>query len=211
MKSSHKRAGTVAALAAAAALATAAPARAEQVSFTDGADDAYRLPGWTGSPPAEQPPVPLLSDPKADILDVGFANLPSSKKSRNSRSYTATMTVSGPADAGYEYFVAGRFGSDCILFHSLRPGTTSSANAFCGSGETLRLIGRISGSAVTLTGTTLSATYTYTAGELPPELGADPQLGPLEAYTCVSGLYAGGCRLGDRLDFARTVLATFTI
>lgn len=198
-------------LAAAAALATAPPARAEQVSFTDSAHDAYRLPGLTGSPPADQPPVPLLSDPHADILEVGLANLPSSKKHRSRQSYTATLRVTGPADDGYHYFVAGRFGSDCYLFHSLTPGTTSSANAFCGSGETLRFIGRIAGSAVTLSGTTLSATYTYTQGKLPPELSADPQLAPLEAFTCLRGVYASGCRLEDRLDYARTDLATFTI
>lgn len=211
MRSSNKKASAITLLAAAAWLVTAAPVGAQQVSFTDGADDAYRLPALTASPPAEQPPNPLLSDPKADILEVGLANLPSSKKERNRRSYTATLRVTGPADGGYHYFVAGRFGSDCYLFHSLTPGTTSYANAFCGSGETLRLIGRLSGSAVTVSGTTLSATYTYTAGKLPPELQGDPQLGPLEAYTCVRGLYENGCRLQDRLDYAVAELATFTI
>lgn len=192
-------------------IAMSLPAAAEEVTFSDGADDAYRIPGTTGWPPAAQPPSALLSDPSADILQAGFANVASTKESRNHRSYTATMTITGPTDASYSYVVAGEFGPDCQLYHPLTPGITSSARAFCGSGETRRLIGEISGSAVVLNGSTLSATYTYMTKKLPAELAADSQLGPLFAYTCVSGLEGRGCRPQEVLDVAESLTATFTI
>jgi hypothetical protein len=182
---------------------------AEEVTFSDGADDAYRVPGYPERPPASQRPSADLSDPSADILQAGFAN---AKGNANRRSYTATMTVTGPVDPAYSYVVYGEFGADCQLFHFLTPGIRSFANAFCGSGDTRRLIGRISGSPVVQNGTTLTASYTYMTKRLPPELAADTQLGPLAAFSCVSGLEGLGCHVQDQLDVAQSPLtATSTI
>lgn len=194
-----------------ATLTVTSPAWAEEVSFSDGADDAYRLPGTTGAPPPVQPPNALLSDPSADILGAGFATVTTSKGNPNLKSYSATMTITGPADPDYSYVVAGEFGPDCQLYHFLTPGITSSANAFCGSGETRRFIGRISGSAVVLNGSTLSATYTYMSKKLPSELATDTQLGPLFAFTCVSNLEGLGCQPQEVLDNALSPGDTFTI
>ena len=205
------RISAVAALLALATLTVASPAWAEEVTFSDGADDAYRVPGTTGSPPSAQPPNTLLSDPSADILEAGFATVTTSKANPNHKSYSATMSITGPADPDYSYVVAGEFGADCQLYHFLTPGITSFANAFCGSGESRRFIGRISGSAVVLNGTTLSATYTYMSKKLPSELAADTQLGPLFAYTCVSGLEGLGCQPQEVLDNALSPNGTFTI
>jgi hypothetical protein len=188
--------------------ATALPASAAQTSFTDGGNDAYRAPGVPLEPPPSQPPNPLLSDPKADILRVTFSNVTTSGANR--RSYTVSMSITGPADADYSYVAGGDFGAGCQLYHFLTPGITSKANAFCGSGDSRRLVDVISGSAVTLNGTTLSATYTYSVRKLSPELSADRTLGPLFAFTCVSGLEGLGCRPEEKLDTARSV-KTFAI
>lgn len=193
-----------------ATIATARPALATEVSFTDGAEDAYRVPGTVGSPPPAQPPSSLLSDPSADILEAGFANT-EGRSGPNHRSYSASMTITGPADGSYSYVVAGEFGPDCQLYHLLTPGTTSVANAFCGSGETRRFIGQIAGSAVTQSGNTLTATYTYIVKKLPAELRGDTELGPLFAFTCVSGLEGRGCRPEEVLDSATGLEKTFTI
>ena len=201
----------LAALLTLATLTVASPAWAEEVTFSDGADDAYRVPGTPGGPPSVQPPNALLSDPSADILEAGFATVVTTKGSPNHKSYSATMTITGPADPDYSYVVAGEFGPDCQLYHFLTPGITSFANAFCGSGETRRFIGRISGSAVVLNGTTLSATYTYMSKRHPSELAADTQLGPLFAFTCVSDLEGLGCQPQEVLDYARSPGGTFTI
>lgn len=187
-----------------ATLTVAPPAWAEEASFGDGADDAYRIPGYTGMPPAAQPPLALLSDPSADILEAGFATRASSNAYQ--KSYSVTMKITGPADESYKYVVAGEFGEDCDIFHLLTPGATSVANAFCDG--TSRFIGQIQGSAVVLNGTTLSATYTYTPKKLPAELAADRQLGPLYAYTCMRGLQ---CRSDEIIDWAYSADGTFTL
>lgn len=185
-------------------------ASASEVSFTDGAYDAYRMPGNTGTPPSFQPPNPLLSDPKADILEVSFASVTTRKGGSHRRSYSASMAIAGAADPGYSYVVTGRFGPDCQLYHFLKPGITSFANAFCGSGDTRRFVGQVSGSAVVLDGTRLSATYTYMPKHLPPELRADTELGGLFAYTCVSDAQTLACTTGEVLDYIFSD-QTFTI
>jgi hypothetical protein len=205
------RSALLAALLTIAAVATALPAWAGEVVFSDGADDAYRVPGSPSSPPSTQPPNAILSDPAADILTAGFANIATSKGSATQRSYSVTMTIKGKPDPSYSYVVAGAFGPDCQLYHPLTPGTTSRARAFCGSGETRRFIGDLTGSNVVLNGNTLTATITFMAKRLPAELSADTTLGPLFAYTCVSGLEGSGCRPEETLDFAQDSLATFTI
>ena len=187
-------------------LTIASPAWAEEVSFSDGAHDAYRIPGNNGMPLADQPPNPLLSDPGADILDVGLATVATSKGNAGRKSYSVTMSITGPADKGYNYVVAGKFGEDCDLFHFLTPGTTSVANAFCDG--TSRFIGQIVGSAVVANGTTLTATFTYMPKKLPAELAADTQLGPLYAYTCSTG---DECRSDQIIDWDEAPAATFTI
>ena len=202
----NQRTTALGVLLALATLILASPAWAGEASFNDGADDAYRIPGTTGLPPATQPPIAVLSDPSADILEVGFATATTAKGKPNQKSYSITMSITGPADASYNYVVAGEFGEDCDLFHFLTPGTTSVANAFCDG--TSRFIGRIVGSAVVLNGTTLSATYTYTPEKLPAELAADTQLGPLYAYTCMRGLE---CNSSEIIDWAHSPDGAFTI
>ncbi len=206
-----RRSVATAALLTIAGIVTALPASAEEVTFADGAQDAYRVPGNPDSPPSAQPPNAVLSDPKADILEAGLANVVAAQGGPNHRSYSATMTIAGTPDPGYSYVVAGQFGGDCQLYHLLTPATTSSARAFCGSGETRRFVGSIQGSAVALDGNTVTATYTYMTKKLPAELAADTQLGPLFAYTCVSGLEGRGCRPAEVLDLANAPFSTFTI
>ena len=194
------------ALLALATLTAASSAWAGEVSFSDSAQDAYRIPGNNGMPLSDQPPNPLLSDPSADILDVGLATAPTSKGNPNQKSYSVTMSITGPADENYNYVVAGEFGEDCDLFHFLTPGTTAVANAFCDG--TSRFVGRIVGSAVVSNGTMLTATFTYMPKKLPAELAADTQLGPLYAYTCMRGLE---CNSSEIIDWAHAPDATFTI
>ena len=199
------------ALAAMTVVAVAAPASAETSMFTDGSNDAYRAPGSEESPPSFQPEAPFLSDPTADITAAGFETVSVAKGSPKSRHYRATMTILGTPDPSYSYVVAGAFGDNCQLYHFLTPGITSFANAFCGPEGARRFLGQIKGTSVEVNGSTLSATYTYTPRQLPAELAADTTLGPLFAFTCVSGDEGLGCRTYEALDVARDPLKTFTI
>ena len=189
----------------------AAPASAETSTFTDGANDAYRVPGSEGSPPSFQPEAPLLSDPTADITAAGFETVSATKGSPKNRQYRASMTILGTPDPSYSYVVAGEFGDNCQLYHFLTPGITSFANAFCGPEGDRRFLGQIKGTVVQVNGSTLTATYTYSPRQLPAELAADTTLGPLFAFTCVSGDEGLGCRTYEALDVAQDLLKTFTI
>ena len=206
------RTALIAAIVTTAVTVIALPALAEETSFTDGEHDAYNLSGGDSAPPSAQPPNPLLSDPNADILEAGFATATPAQGGPNHSAYTASITIKELAEDGYNYVVAGNFGTDCQIYHFLTPGITSFANAFCGTGEERRFIGRISGSAVVQDGNTVTATYTYMSKKLPAELAADPELGGLFAFSCVGGTADIGCGVDKpELDVARDNLATFRI
>lgn len=187
--------------AAAAVTLSASPAGAATATLSDGADDAYRLttaPIW---PATNQPANPLLTDATADIRSATMTNVAAPRKQL--RAYTVSMTITGTPSTSYSYVVAGEFGDGCVLYHPVRPGITTRANAFCfPTGQPPRYLGRIEGSVVTLSGSTLTATFTYDPKQLPPELKADSSLSSLFAYTCVSGAEGLGCRPEEVLDVA---------
>lgn len=189
--------------------AGATPAAAATSSFTDGADDAYRLTSESVEPLAAQPANPVLSDPTADILSVTFTNVAAPRKQL--ASYTASMTITGTPSASYSYVAAGDFGDDCNIYHLLTPNNTARANAFCMIGGTYTFIGSISGSAVSVNGSTTTATFTFDPKRLPAQLKADRELGPLHAFTCVSGDEGRGCRSYEKLDVATGLTSSFTI
>ena len=183
------------------------------VTFPDNAGDAYRLLGpaplW---PPPDQPPVPALSDSKADMTEVSLATV---SRKPNQHIYSASMRVEGTPSPDYSYVVSGRFQQNCWIFHFLKPGTTAKANLFCDRDTdprtTLTYIGRLAGSAVTLEGNTLRAEYTVD-NSIPSELAADRVIRDLVAFTCVSGLEGWGCRPHEVLDTASPPAGTtFTI
>lgn len=189
---------------------TAAPASAATTTFTDGADDAYRLPEQPGWPISKQPPNPTLSDPTADILSVTLTNVASTRKQLVS--YSVSMTITGTPDAGYSYVVAGDFGSSCTLYHFLTPGYTARANAFCDINGQYTYIGYIDGGAITVNGSTTSAVFTYDPRRLPAQLKADRELSPVYGYSCVSGAGGRGCHSNEVLDVATGgLLSSFTI
>lgn len=201
---------TAAALAAAAAVVFVPPAAAVGgfASFTDGADDAYRVPAAPMAPPASQPPVPELSDPNLDIVEASFRTVTAR---RNSHSYEVTMTLVGAPSGANNYVVAGNFGEDCTAYYFLEPNRRTFANLFCydDAGESV-YIGSIPGSNVVTTDRTLSAVFSTTRWA-PAELKADPALRELFAYTCAStSADPLGCRAETKVDVARSD-ATFTV
>lgn len=186
-------------------VATASPAAAEREAFTDRADDAYRMPGSSGTPPAAQVPNPLLSDPQADILEARFATVKSRRADH--RSYSVTLNLAAVPDTRHAYVVAGRYGGECQLYHFITPKSEYRfANAFCGTDDDGRFsAGWISMGKVERTGTSLSATFTYKKGKLPPELRPERRLGPLFAYSCApQEEYRVSCTTDEVLDFALT-------
>jgi hypothetical protein len=156
------------------------------VFHTDQADDAYGQ---------DAPPNAALSQPAFDILRVDWG--PASYVSEGRRwGYSISIDLKGSARADGSYTSAGLFPSNdprpeegCQLFHSLVPGTTAFASAMCGSNETRREVGRLRGSAVTVTptaggGTRISATFDDR--DVPPELeAADRRLQDLYTWTCM--------------------------
>ncbi len=184
-------------------LAKPSQANGPAVTFTDGRDDAYG--GLSQFGVSEQPPIPALSDPSADIESVSFS-------AGRKYTYVVSMAIGGQVALDHNYVVAGQFGDDCVIYHFLDPTAPAKANAFCDtiSNGTVerRLIGKLSGSVVTNGGDRVSATF-Y-ARNLPAELAADRELSPLFAYTCVKGAEGRGCRPMEVLDVARSDQA-FTI
>ena len=183
--------------------AASASATTGSVTFQDNAGDAYRVLGpaplW---PQPDQPPVAALSDEQADMVEVSLSTV---TRKPNSHVYTASIRIEGTPSPDYSYVISGKFNQNCWIFHFLTPGITSKANLFCDRDTDptgpLEFIGRLSGSAVTLEGNTVTAEYTVD-NSIPPELAADRVIRDLVAFSCVSGLEGKGCRPAEVLDTA---------
>ena len=145
-----------------------------------------------------------------DIVRVGWA--PSSDGGeQRSEGYSTSITVAGEARDDGAYVSYGEFPSDvpgetCQLYHFLTPGTTASANAFCGFAETRRMVGQVQGSEVTSTstsdgGTVLIATFDDSA--LPRALAGARVLSRLSAFTCAQEPEGPFCGHVAFLDEAR--------
>lgn len=195
----------------------ARPAEAAATSeFMDTAGDAYRLGPVALAPHADPPPSEALSDASADILAGGFRTV-AVKGHRHT--YTVFLRIAGPPTADNNYYVAGDFGPDCEVFYFLEPGTTSKANAFCGTSdvqtEPSQLVGTMAGGAVSVESDdgrwTLSATYTFDGRRAPAALRASPVLGPLRAVTCAGTGDDWACRPEEKVDTGSGEAATFDL
>ena len=191
------RAARVLALAAAFLVTGATtPAAAEVAQIPDGPNDAYGA-GLVAAPPGNE----MFSDPTADILSGTFAT------GSAARSYSVSMEITGTPSPDYNYYVAGEFGSDCVLYHYLTPDRAAVANAFCKNGVEQVYVGSISGSRVEQRGSTLSATFKYHPARLPAELRVDPELRDLYAYTCLIEDGSRSCN-ANMIDWAEAPATT---
>lgn len=203
-------------LSGAAGAAPPEPAQAgDPVSYTDLADDAYRLTLPDGSSAPAGVPDAARSIAPLDVLQVDWAPAANAHKRKGS-GYVTSITVKGTASRDGSYVSYGHFtfgGDDCQLYHFLTPGITAFANAFCGTledGDRV-FVGRVSGSRVVATtttggGTVLSAVFDNS--RLPEELrAAGSTLHALAAFTCWQGDEGLGCRPYETQDAASSHLS----
>lgn len=177
----------------------AVPVVAETPQITDPADDAYRYPDSPLGQPALKPPNPLMSNEAADILSVTFAKA-SPRQPNHDAAYSVSVTVLGEPHPTYNYLVGGIFGDECYLIHFFKAGETRDALATCFDGDKSRHVGRISGSVVSIRGSTISANFSFRRFTLPGELKADPEL-DLYSMSCPVTSKSWGCN-DDVIDFA---------
>ncbi|HVE64844.1 MAG TPA: hypothetical protein VNB94_13725 [Mycobacteriales bacterium] len=187
----HRRIATVAVIAGAGALVLLAPAAAYAATpqVTDQQDDAYEdSPGL---------PNPLFSDPALDITAIEWA-----KSGRDN--FTVTMTIKGTPKTGVNYYPSAEVGDAHEVYWILNVGSTAFYNVFALDPATGKQTGQVSttyGSAVQVSGNTVSATFSAKRNRLPATLRDNPVLGPFGGLTCVA---PENCNGGRTYDIARS-------
>ena len=176
------------------------PATAAEPQITDAADDAYRYPDNPIGQPAEKPPVGPLSNPTADILSVTLAKA-APLNPNHDNGYSVSVAVKGTPHATYNYLVGGYFGEDCYLIAFLKAGETRPAMAYCGEGEATRTVASFEGSAVTVKGNTIAASYSFRRFTLPSQMKKNSKVEDLYAMSCPVTSKSWGCS-DDVIDWA---------
>lgn len=182
---------------------------AESPQITDMEADAYRYPATPLGQPGTKPPNPVMSNDAADMLSVTFSERPPRQPAHDS-GYSVSVTVSGAPHETYNYLVGARFGDaarECYVIHFLKAGEARDALVNCYEGEKVRTIGTITGSMVSIKGSTISASFSFRRVALPPALKADPALRQLYAMSCPVTSKAWGCN-DDVIDWGFANSAT---
>lgn len=184
---------------------TTSEAEPQVVTIADGRDDAYRDAGVRFLPPPGQAADAGRSDGVADLIDAEFRTV---ARVASTHTYRVTLRINKDADPTYNYWVGGKFGSDCDLFHSLGLGADPKGRVFCERAS--KFIGELTAVRVSgADGSTLAAEFSYDPQAAPSELSADPVLRRLYAYSCMQGEKGFGCGASETIDYARDNDAVF--
>ena len=178
------------------ALFAAPPVMAASAEVTDTEDDAYRLPETPAGQPEPRPPMPVWSNDTADILTAAYATAPA--RPGDDGAYKVSVTTPGAPNGQYNYIVGAQFGADCWVFHYLTVGETRTALTRCGQER----VGTIPGSRVTVSGNTISASFSFRWGRVPRDLRETRRFGPLYVLTCPAENRSWACQDHNQLDFA---------
>ncbi|HVE98170.1 MAG TPA: hypothetical protein VNA12_03230 [Mycobacteriales bacterium] len=162
--------------------------RLDVLTFDDVAHD-----GYAPYSVSDGNPRPDLSDPAVDIRAARFT-------STGVRRFSVSLTLGAPPKADTTYWVAAYLPSGCLVYYYLTPGQQSRGSLFCGPDG----LGFIPGSAVVVSGATLTARFDHSdADETPEPVYEAAELGPFFSRSCVT-IASNDCRNENTYDEARS-------
>lgn len=138
-------------------------------------------------------PNPLLSDPAYDITAVEWAKVGRTE-------FSVTMTLNGTPEAGVYYLPFAMVGEGYEVFWRLGVGTKATYNVYSVDPATGMHDGHVSttyGSAVGVSGNTVSATFSTHRNKIARTLRDNPVIGPFGGVTCTAPNTCDGDKIYD--------------